>query len=386
MILKKHIAYFFFTVALCYIISPWFFEKKLLFNELLSVCGLGMLAYKRFKIERSEITLLLILFLCLSAVHLIVSLWRMDSLYYYLRNSVIVYSVFSFFLGYFTWKYLPSFIAGIRRLLSFYIGFFLLVPVSRFLFERFGMSLLFSALIQKRNLKYALLFLMCLCFIYAVVYSSATIMVLFFCFGLLLIIPSYKALKQFTAIGFLFFLIFFVLIQPDLALMDTYYSVSNNEGIETVMRSNSLLALDASTTWRFVFWRQAIVDQFPLNIPGLGFGTPLFKYYPVYDPEKLSTLPYVMGAHNSYVYLFARLGILYLLLLAGTYRIIFKEYFYFKGYYYKTGFILLFWSFFSISVIAFFNPVLESPVYASAYWLLLGFLAKTIVSRKAATL
>jgi hypothetical protein len=61
---------------------------------------------------------------------------------------------------------------------------------------------------------------------------------------------------------------------------------------------------------------------------------------------------------------------------------VFKEYFYFKTYYYNSGSVLLFWCFFAISMIAFFNPVLESPIYASCYWLFLGFLAKAILTRK----
>ncbi len=382
MVKKRTIMNLLFLAVLCYIISPWFFEKKLFFNESLAASGFFIWAYKRFRIEKSDLNIYIILLLCLGCIHLIISLWRMDAFYFYLRNSVIIYSIFTFFLGYFGFKHFSSFILRIRQFLTLYIGLFLAVPISKFLFERFGMSTLFPALIQKKNIKYGLIILILLCFVYSVIYSSATIVVLCFFYLLILLLPGYKAFKQVFGIGFLVFVIFFIYVQPNLALMDTYYSKYNNEGIETVISSNPILALDASTTWRLVFWKQAIVDQFPKNMAGIGFGTPLFKYYPVYDVEKMNTLPYVMGAHNSFVYLFARLGILYVLLLAGIYRTVFKEYFHFKIYYYHTGYVLLFWCFFAVSIIAFFNPVLESPIYASGYWLFLGFLSKAILKRK----
>jgi hypothetical protein len=382
MIKKQNIAIIFFLVALCYVISPWFFEKKLFFNELLSFSGLGMLAFHRFKVERSELMLFLFLLVGLGTVHLFVSLWRMDGFYLYLRNSVIVYSMFSFFLGYLTFKYLPVFIIQIRRLLTLYIGFFLLAPLSKFFFERFGMSILFPVTIYNRSLRYGLLFLMLLCLIYSVIYSSATILILFLFYSALLIIPGYKAAKQLGFFILIFFISFFISIQSNLSLMDYYYSVYNSDGIDAVMQSNWILGIDPSTTWRLIFWKQAIVDQFPNNILGLGFGTPLFKFFPVYEIEKLPILPYVMGAHNSFVYLFARMGIAFVFIILGIYRIIFKEYFYFKTFYYNNQSILIFWSFFAVTIIAIFNPVLESPIYSSAYWLLLGFLAKAIFLRK----
>ena len=382
MIKKQAIANLCFLIALCYIISPWFFEKQLYFNEALSFIGLGMLAYHRFKIEQSELVVCLFLLLSLGVVHLITSLWRMDGLYFYLRNSVIVYSMFAFFIGYFLYKYLPAFLNKIRNLLSLYIGFFLVVPLSRFLFERFGMSVLFPAVVHNRSLRYGLLFLMFLCLIYAFVYSSATIMILFLFYSTLLFIPGYKAARQLGLVVLISFTLFFITVQENLSLMDTFYSIYNSDGIDAVMQSNFFLGIDPSTTWRLIFWKQAIVDLFPSNIIGLGFGTPLFRFYPVYEIEKLSTLPYVMGAHNSFVYLFARMGILYALIVFAMYRIIFKEYFYHKSFYYQNRSVLFFWSFFAITIIAFFNPVLESPIYASAYWLLLGFLAKAIAVRK----
>jgi O-antigen ligase len=147
------------------------------------------------------------------------------------------------------------------------------------------------------------------------------------------------------------------------------------------MHSSRFLSIDPNSTWRLILWKQVLVDHFPLNIIGIGFGTPMFKYFPIEDYSKLSTLPYVLGAHNSYVYLFGRLGLPYVLCMVGAYLYLFKEYFYHKAYYYANKQILLFWSFFAATVIALFNPALESPIYAGAYWLLLGFTARAIYNR-----
>jgi O-antigen ligase len=147
------------------------------------------------------------------------------------------------------------------------------------------------------------------------------------------------------------------------------------------MNSHPLLGIDGNSTWRLVLWKQVLTDHFPANLFGLGLGTPIFRYYPVEDYNKLDSLPYILGAHNSYIYLFGRLGIVYLLVLAVLYTHIFKEYFYHKTFYYSNNTILLFWSFYAVSIIALFNPALESPVYAAGYWLVLGLLAKAITNR-----
>src|SRR5688500_3422605 len=90
-----------------------------------------------------------------------------------------------------------------------------------------------------------------------------------------------------------------------------------------------------------------------------------------------------MGAHNSFIYLFGRLGIVYLLLIIIVYATVCKEYIYHILSYYSNNQVLVFCSFYTITVIALFNPALESPVFASAYWMLLRFTARCILNRQA---
>src|SRR6202035_2377594 len=116
--------------------------------------------------------------------------------------------------------------------------------------------------------------------------------------------PGYRFFMQVVSICFLVFALVFIYLQPNLSLIANRYSPYDQVGIFDVIHSHPLLSLDGNSTWRLVLWNQIIVDNFPGNLFGLGFGTPVLKYYPVEDYSKLQTLPYVLGSHNSFVYLF----------------------------------------------------------------------------------
>lgn len=381
MVKKKTIAFFIFGITLLYIISPWFFERKLLFNEAIALSGFCLIAYKRFKFSNDPISLAVVLLILWGGVHLLVSLVRMDSLYYYLRNSVIWYSAFAFFTGFFCFKYLGLFVKKIRNFLRLYVGLFLFAPISKFLFERFGMATLFPALFKNAG-RWTLAILAVINIVYSFTYSSLTAMIIGFVYLLLLLCPSYRLFKQLVFLFTISFIVFFIYIQPNLNIISQHYRYENTVAIHEVMNSNPILAVDGNSTWRLVLWKQVIVDHFPANLFGIGFGTPMMKYFPVEDYSKLKTLPYVIGAHNSFIYLFGRLGLVYLIIIGYIYRVIFKEYFYHKQYYYKNAQVQIFWSFFALTITALFNPSLESPIYAAGYWMVLGFLAKAIQERR----
>lgn len=378
---KQYIVFSLFGIAVCYIISPWFFEKKLFVNEFLSAAGFGILLYKRVRTGNDLISICIVALLAWCGVHMLSSLWRMDRIYYYLRNLVIVYSVFSFFIGYYCLHYLPLFIRKFRVIISLYISFFLFFPISKFLFERFGVAALFPVLFKNPVHRYALPLLVLINIIYSFTYNSSTALLLAAFYLLIWLSPGYKFFIRALILLFIAFTIFFISIEPNLSIIKKNYTPTSDRAIHEVMDSNPLLGIDGNSTWRLVLWKQVIVDHFPANLFGLGFGTPVFKYFPVEDFAKLDSLPYVVGAHNSYIYLFGRLGIVYLLLAAIIYMHIFKEYYNYQTYYRSNESILLFWSFFAVSIIALFNPVLESPIYSSAYWMIFGFLAKAIYNR-----
>ena len=382
MIRKSSIANFIFLLATCYIITPLFFEKTFFFNEILAAIGFGLLAYKRFKVGNDLVSVCVVVLLGWCAVHLLTSLVRKDSMYYYLRNSIIVYSIFAFYIGFYCLKYLDGFFGKIRSILRYYVVIFLFIPLPLRFYERFGVSMLFPALFRNSRYKLLPFLLVAMNIIYSYTYDSSTAFMIGIFLLLVYISPGYKFFKQCIVIIAIAATLLFIYLQPDLGLIKNQFSTKNNKAIKEVMRSNPLLSIDANTTWRLVLWKQVITDHFPENVFGLGFGTPVVNYYPVEDYRKLSTLPYVMGAHNSFIYLFGRLGIIYIILALAIYTHIFREYFYYKSYYYSNNGVLVFWSFFVISVITLFNPVLETPLFAAAYWILLGLTARCIYNRK----
>ncbi len=381
MVPKKYIANIIFTVALCYIISPWFFERNFFFNEILAATGGAIFLYKGCRFGRDHISIAIILLLCWGGVHLVISLFRMDHIYYYLRNTVILYSIMSFFLGYYLLKYLSGFFSEIISFFRFYLITLLFVPLSTLLFERFSTATLFPGLF--RNVRHSIvpLLLIGLNVVHAINYESSTAMLVAMFFALVFISPGYKFFKQLSLVAFLAFTILFIYLLPNLALIKNNYSSFTYNAIYDVINSHPILAIDGNSTWRLVLWKQIVLDQFPMNLFGLGFGTPLLKYFPVEDFSKLDSLPYVLGAHNSFVYLFGRLGIVYILIILSIYSKIFREYFYYKIYYRQNNEWLIFLSFFAISIISLFNPTLESPIFAGTYWLLLGLTARSIHNR-----
>ncbi len=379
---KKHISYLLFFLALLYIITPWFFERYLFFNEILAASGFFILAYKKFRIGRDTISLCMLGLFLWGSVHMISSLFRMDSLYFYLRNTVIIYSMMTFFIGYYCLTYLQNFLDKTILALRSYIGIFLFIPLPRVFFERFGMAMLFPSLVYRSPLRWVPAFLITINLIYGITYSSLTAWIIAAFYFLLFISPGYRFFKQVMILCGLAFVVLFIYFVPYLSLIANRFNTENANGILDVMHSNHLLALDGNSTWRLVLWKQVLVDHFPANLFGIGFGTKMFRYFPIEDLSKLKNLPYVLGAHNSFIYLFGRMGIPFLLFITVIYTRIFKEYFYFKSFYYHNHQILIFWSFIAASIIALFNPALESPIYAGAYWLLLGFTARAIHNRK----
>lgn len=384
MMRKNTIANLILTIAVLYVLSPYMFEKYFFFNELLSATGFAILLYKRFRIGKNPLTIAMVLLITWCAVHAITSLARMDGLYFYLRNSVIMYSMFTFFIGFFLLKYLGPFINKIRTVLRAFIGTFLLIPLPRLYFERYAVAMLFPALFKNAAWRWTGVLLIVLNIIYAITYKSSTSGVAAMFFLFLFLSPGYRFFSQTMFLVFILFTALFIHLHPYLSLISNNWAFYTDNPIFNVMKSHPLLNIDGNSTWRLVLWDQLMVDDFPANIPGIGFGTPALKYYPVEDYSKLETLPYVLGGHNAFVYVFARLGLPFIILILFIYSTVFKEYFYNKAYYFANNQVLLFWSFFASTMIALFNPALETPIYAGGFWLTLGFVARAIHDRRKA--
>ena len=223
MIQKKTIAYLIFFAATCYIITPWFFERTFYINEFLAAAGLFLLSYNRFKTGSDGISILIILLLTWSGIHLTTSLFRQDSIYYYLRNSVITYSMFAYFTGFFLFKYLSGFIEWIRNILRYYLGIFLFIPLPLTFYERIGISTLFPSLFKNARYRFLPGILIIINIIYGLTYDSATALMNALFLFLLFISPGYKFFRQTITVLLLAGAFLFIYLQPNLSLIKNQF-------------------------------------------------------------------------------------------------------------------------------------------------------------------
>jgi hypothetical protein len=228
--------------------------------------------------------------------------------------------------------------------------------------------------------------LLVLNFIYSFTFESLTVTLVTLILLAVIIVRRYVYFRILFTTLLLLFIVVALSLVPNIELYRTGpYNLFGN--VEAVVQSHFLLGLDDNTTWRLVYWYRIVVERFPQNIIGIGMGTPLLHYVPGMDTYLTSVYDdeydiHVMGVHNSYLTLFARLGVLYLFFLYLVYGIVLKEYYQWLPYYRSRNLALLFVSFFTVSIIGLFNLVLESPIVASLYWAILGFLARAIYQRK----
>lgn len=386
--------YLIWVVFFLYGIDNYVFERKFFFNELLSLVGIIFASYffvfskEKPKLSRTSLYIFralgMLLLLCL--VHLVVSLTRMTSLYFYLRNSVIFYSIFTFFVGFFAFPYLEKFLEKTRPILWAYFIFALVFP-AQYLLERF-MGAVFFPLLFKNYKWQSLIGIILLSAALSVRYESLTVIMVLVLALFILFLPSYKWFKISFFTGLICLLVGFCYFAPNLnKYKEAPYSVTGN--IEAVAESHPLLNLDGNSTWRAVFWYRITVERFPENIAGIGFGTPLLPYI-----KGLDTIPvsnddehdmHVTGAHNTYLTLAIRLGLVFLILISFVFHYIFRYFYRQKQLLKQKNQIFFFYSFFTVSAVGFFNLVLESPTGASLFWGFLGITTAIIQQHESAT-
>jgi hypothetical protein len=379
-----------FVIFFLYGINNFIFERTFFFNEILSLIGfVFFLKYSfdfsnnSFYLPNSKIYRLVLVLIGLSAIHLIISFFTKTNMYFYFRNSVIFYSIFTFFIGYYSFHYLLNFIGKIRHILGTYVSYALIFP-SIALMERFMGAVFFPFLFKRYNL-ISLIGIAILDIILAKRYESMTVVLVTIILIGIVILPNFFTFKAFVTIGLAAIIFIFSYFSSNFELYKTPpYSLFGN--IEAVANSNKFLQLDGNSTWRAVFWYRLIKERFPENLIGIGFGTPLLDYKKGLDTVESEYNDehdiHVSGCHNTYLTLSVRLGIIFLVTILIIFSTIFYEFYRYKNYYINNNLYLLFISFFSVSIIGLFNLVLESPTGASLFWGLLGFLSSAIYQRK----
>lgn len=136
---------------------------------------------------------------------------------------------------------------------------------------------------------------------------------------------------------------------------------------------------DANSIWRLMFWAKIINDMSAVNwLLGIGLANPLFNeldpttfFIIASEPDAIDR-PYTLGLHNSILTYLVRLGsiglFLFLYITIKTLKSLTLHN--------DMKSEALFVSFSLILIPAFFNVVLESPLYAGQFWLILGICAR----------
>ncbi len=395
MIIKtKKLRWIVFLMFLLYVTNNAFFEKTLFFNEILSLIGLYVfLTYclkkdLRMIVPKISIFRLLMFFWLLCGIYLIISLFFKTNWYFYLRNLSIFYSTFTFFIGFYWKNDFLAFMHKIRNLLSIVV--LSLIPAFPAHYEgrildRYSIGTFFPFFFKKNNFITYLLLLI-LNFAYAYFFQSFTGVVMSILLFIILILPRYAYFKILFSISLVAFIFLFMHLSPYLAKYKEGEKGKDLFGNLSYVYSHSkILQADPNSSWRMVYWYRIVVENFPGNLAGIGFGTPYIPYTEgknsaesLYDDKHDA---HTTGTHNTFITIFARLGIGVLVFFVLLYSAVLREFYSFKEYYLSNNNIVFFMSFFAISIIGLFNPTLETPTYSGMYWFFLGLVASAVYQR-----
>lgn len=377
-------------LILLYGVNYFVFERELFFNEVLSLAGLVIFIQTSFRrgskfwLPQSLIYKAVLLFIALGLIHASVGLFIKTNWYYYFRNLSTIYSVFAFFLGFHLYHEQFPFYSRMSKWIYGY-GLFAFATGKVGLLDRNSFTF-WLALLQRnwRILSTAFLFVML--GLYLLSYTSLTVLIVMGAFIGILFIRRYSSFVLLSTLAFVAFVVLFVAAIPYLRM----YSVNREwffGDVEYVYTLHPLLRVDHNSSWRMIFFYRTVVEGFPQNLLGLGFGTPLLPYRIGVTTTDLGFpdeyIAHVIGAHNSFITVYARMGLFAIIFVGMMYHGVIKEFFTHKRYYMTTrndgG---VFFAFVALTVCAFFNLVIESPTLAGLYWISLGFVARAIYARK----
>ncbi len=379
--LTKHLISILVIIAfLLYLLNTNIFERLFFFNELFSMAGILIFfscyfKYPKVIIPKSKIFISVIVLIIFGILYLILSFPFKTNFYFYLRNSVIIYSIFSFFLGYKITPYILKFVLKIRRLILLTVGSSILFGFKNILYYHSGSMLLpFSF---KRITFFTMLLIFILSIIYSLEFGQQTAIMISLGFWVLLYVRKFWIYKYGLIVGFSMFVLLLLYFSPALKhYKDEPYRLYGN--VDAVIAENPILGLDVNTTFRLVLYYRLLIEDFPQNIIGLGLGTPLMAYQEGKDTSRGRGDDrhdaHVSGAHNSYITVFRRMGILFMIPLIYLLMVVLKDYLRNFKYYNDQGSIVYYWSFFSLCIFGFLNLMLETPTFASGFWMLLGII------------
>lgn len=392
--IQRYGMYLLLLIFFAYGLNGEFIERHLFFNEILSFAGCIFFLTFTFQFEKkylvyipsSKIYRLVLFYLALCVFHMAFSLIYKTNLYFYLRNTVIFYSAFVFFLMFHLEPYVSKFTRTIKLPLFSFVAIGLLIPKYNLL-DRFNAAVIFPFFFNAFKW-YHITLLLALNLILAIQYSSMTVTVVSVLLLGIIMIPKFKWFKALTIVGLVTLVLFFVGFNSNIKQYDQghYRLFGDTYG---VINSHEIFSKDLNSTWRVVFWHRAAIERFPENLVGIGFGTPLLKYDKgsntvETDHDDFHDI-HVSGTHNTYITLTLRLGLLYLVLMTLIFGEVFKHFYARKKEILKSNIGTYFMAFFTISLIGLFNLVKESPLSAALFWGLLGLVAASMYKQESSS-
>jgi hypothetical protein len=344
-------------------------ERLLLVNELFVVCGIIILAYKfSLKIRLNKHDIPLIIFILYTTLFLIRIVFtdNLGTLYQIIRTLPLYYSVYAFFLGVWLAKYVTTKTKISERL--------------KYITVLWGpgitlVSFLFFSIRKNRSQIITLLLTVMTLLIHFFSYSggSLTIYVLSFFALFSLLFKN----TQLYLLGILFKPRIFILLLISTFTLTSLVYISYNPLFSNF---NPTLLGDSNVVWRITFWFNSVENLIQTNLLfGIGLGTPIvspydlrFEYVSNVNPSDPNIF-FTIGIHNSHLAVFVRYGIIgFILYVSALYSIIGKAILRCRNDQYLWSLIT---SFLLLNISALFNVVLESPLYASTYWMLLGLIS-----------
>ncbi len=369
--LSSNILYICLIAFFWYANKPGILERKFFANEIFSIIGFFLFLSKPvLYIRKDYIYNTVIVILSVFFFYMVLSLFIFENFHGYLRNTVIVYSVFSFFLG----LRLFGTLSRISKINLFFLS--ALFPSGSF--YRTSYAVLLPLYLSRYSNTFNIVSLFGLISVMAgvaVYYGGQTAFLVILMLLLLHIMNRWIQIVAFICLALLS-VSFFIFINPymDALLEGNWYSVEGK---------HILLGLDANLTMRFYFWGYVFFERFSGNLFGIGLGTPLMSEYFVryqlflqHGLKGNELIEYTLGPHNSYLTILARCGIIGIIPFIVLYWKLTADFIQCKANPIHRKQIFFFYAFFIISGSATVNVVLESPMQASLYWGTLGMLCQ----------
>ena len=369
-----------------YGVNYFVFERIFFFNELLSLIGfLFFFKYSftknfSFLYPKNAIYRNVLHFILLGILYALVSIPFKTNWYYYFRNLSLIYSVFTFFLGYHLYHQQFGFFEKIKNWIYGY-AFLSFGLRWEFLIDRNAYAFWFAQLRRNWALK-SVLVLILLYILYVVSFTSLTVILILLIVLGVRYIKNYNQFKLVAFTGLAAFVTLFVLAMPYLKL----YKADPDSLFGDVLHvyaQHPWFSIDHNSSWRLVFWYRALIENFPQNLIGIGIGTPLLPYTIGLNSTVLlvddQTLAHVIGTHNTFITFFVRFGIVSTIIFVFIYNSVLTEFFRYKKYYLKNrndGGIFL--GFVTLTCVGLFNLLIESVTLSGLYWVSLGFVSAAI--------